>query len=85
MSMIAMKEVDRNKINDSTRILKFMLNSIQKRAFDKMFKLDGQKGQTKPTVAMGKRWKILITQIQRKNRRRKQLNNANIYQVINIC
>ena len=28
MNMIAMKEVDRNKIDDSTRILKYMLNSI---------------------------------------------------------
>ena len=46
-----------NIINDSTRILTHMLNSIQQRAFDKMFKLDVQTGQTKPTIAMGKRWK----------------------------
>ena len=72
-----------NKIDDSTWILKYMFNSIKQRAFDKMVKLDGQTGQTKPTIAMGKRWKIIITQ--RKRRRRKELDNINIYQAINTC
>ena len=69
-----MKEVDRNKINDRTQILKYMLNSIQQRAFNKMFKLDGQnqKGRTRPTMAMGKRWKNLDNPNPKKNQKKKE-------------